>query len=108
MIVSHCIHILDDDMLTFMSVERVHCLRSKAQFERWMEEQDSIHNEAKWIPAYFHAKAETWRKLMHTAAERSLKGASSICIISDACMGGAFTKLSPFTHSHYKVFNETL
>ena len=45
-------------MLTYMSVERVHWLRSKAQFEQWMKEQDSIHNEAKWIPAYFHAKAE--------------------------------------------------
>ena len=61
-------------MLTCISVERVHWLRSKAQFQWWMEEQDSIHNEAKWIPAYFHAKAETWRKLMHIAAKGSLKG----------------------------------
>src|SRR6201996_5993424 len=61
-------------MLTSISVERVHWLCSKAEFEWWMEEQDSIHNEAKWIPAYFHAKAETWRKLMHIAAKGSLKG----------------------------------
>src|SRR6202046_3649241 len=96
-------------MLTCISVERVHWLRSKAQFQRWMEEQDSIHNEAKWIPAYFHAKAETWRKLMHIAAKGSLKGhQSSIRIIPDACMGGACTKLSTFPHSHHKVFNKTL
>ena len=37
MIASHCIHRGDIDMLTYMSVERVHWLRSKAQFERWME-----------------------------------------------------------------------
>ena len=61
-------------MLTCISVERVHWLRSKAQFQWWMKEQDSIHNEAKWIPAYFHAKAETWRKLMHIAVKGSLKG----------------------------------
>ena len=61
-------------MLTCMSVERVHWLRAKAQFEHWLEEQDSIHNEAEWIPAYFHAKAETWRGLMKFAAQGSLKG----------------------------------
>ncbi|KAN0135311.1 hypothetical protein V8E53_006876, partial [Lactarius tabidus] len=37
---------------------RVHWLRAKAQFERWKEEQDSIHNKALWVPAYFHANAE--------------------------------------------------
>lgn len=55
-------------------VNRVHWLRVKAQFERWLEEQDSIHNEAQWIPAYFHDRAETWRKLMNFAAEQSMKG----------------------------------
>jgi hypothetical protein len=39
-----------------------------------LEEQDSIHNEAQWIPAYFHARAETWRKLMEFAAQASMKG----------------------------------
>lgn len=57
-----------------MTVERVHWLRAKAQFERWVEEQDSIHNEAIWIPAYFHTKSEVWRKLMICALHSSLKG----------------------------------
>ena len=56
------------------TVERVHWLRARAQFERWSEEQHSIHNEATWIPTYFHAKAETWKKLMITAMQDSLKG----------------------------------
>lgn len=41
----------------------------KAQFERWLEEQDSIHNEATWVPAYFHAKAEQWEAWMIIAAQ---------------------------------------
>ena len=49
-------------------------MRAKAQFERWLEEQESIHNEAQWIPAYFHAMAEKWRTLMGIAAQGSLKG----------------------------------
>ena len=56
------------------SVEKVHWLRAKAQFERWLEEQQSIHNEAEWIPSWFHAKAETWKVLMVTAEEASLRG----------------------------------
>jgi hypothetical protein len=39
-----------------------------------LEEQDAIHNEAQWIPAYFHAKATTWRNVMDISAERSMKG----------------------------------
>ncbi|KAN0131053.1 hypothetical protein V8E53_011186 [Lactarius tabidus] len=54
--------------------ERVHWLRAKAQFERWLEEQDSIHNEACWIPSYFHSKAESWRVLKGIAAQGFLKG----------------------------------
>ncbi|KAH8977209.1 hypothetical protein EDB86DRAFT_3092913 [Lactarius hatsudake] len=54
--------------------ERVHWLRAKAQFERWLEEQHSIHNEAEWVPAYFHAKAEIWKTLMTIATQGSLKG----------------------------------
>jgi hypothetical protein len=57
-----------------MSVERVHWLCAKAQFEQWMEEQDSIHNEADWIPTYFHSKAEAWKVLMDIAAQGVLKG----------------------------------
>lgn len=61
-------------MLIFNSVERVHWLRAKAQFERWLEEQRSIHNEAEWVPAYFQAKSEMWRRLMFTATQGSLMG----------------------------------
>ena len=110
MIVSHCIHRSDIDMLTYMSVERVHWLRSKAQFERWMEEQDSIHNEAKWIPAYFHAKAETWRKLMHIAATGSLKGHQAYASYQmhawEELSQSSSHSLTPITKSpikHYKV-----
>jgi hypothetical protein len=39
-----------------------------------LEEQDSIHNEAQWIPAYFHTRAETWRMLMAFAAQGSMRG----------------------------------
>ncbi len=56
------------------SVEKVHWLRAKAQFERWLEEQQSIQNEAEWIPAWFHAKAETWKVLMDAARQGSLQG----------------------------------
>ncbi|KAI9429321.1 hypothetical protein H4582DRAFT_1764265, partial [Lactarius indigo] len=64
----------EDDGTWMDDFERVHWLCARAQFERWSEEQDSIHNEAKWIPAYFHSKAETWKKLMIIAAQGSLKG----------------------------------
>ena len=52
----------------------MHWLRAKAQFERWLEEQDSIHNEAKWVPAYFNTKSKMWKKLMVSSADGSLKG----------------------------------
>ncbi|KAH9172243.1 hypothetical protein EDB89DRAFT_1906356 [Lactarius sanguifluus] len=67
-------HTIEDDGTWMGDFERVHWLHARAQFERWSEEQQSIHNEAKWIPAYFHAKAETWKKLMITATQDSLKG----------------------------------
>ena len=60
--------------VTYSLVERVHWLRAKAQFERWLEEQDSIHNEAHWAPAFFQSKAETWRQRMVSASKGSLKG----------------------------------
>ncbi|KAH9032367.1 hypothetical protein EDB83DRAFT_2319127 [Lactarius deliciosus] len=66
-------HTVEDDG-TWMDDCRVHWLRAKAQFERWLEEQHSIHNEAEWVPAYFHAKAEIWKKLMTIATQGSLKG----------------------------------
>ena len=55
-------------------VDRVHWLRAKAQFERWKEEQDSIHNEAVWVPAYFHVKAELWSEWMNYAVREQLLG----------------------------------
>jgi hypothetical protein len=51
------------------TVNRVHWLRAKAQFERWKEEQDSIHNEAEWVPVYFHAKAKLWKDWMDLAVQ---------------------------------------
>lgn len=97
-------------MLTAMLVERVHWLCSKAQFEQWMEEQDSIHNEAKWIPPYFHVKAETWRKLMHTAAEGSLKEHQAYASYEmhawEELSCSSAHSLTPITKSslkHYKV-----
>jgi hypothetical protein len=39
-----------------------------------MEEQASIHNEAEWVPMYFHGKAEQWKQWMVSAAKRSLLG----------------------------------
>src|ERR1700744_1625254 len=57
-----------------MTVNRVHWLRAKAQFEQWMEEQASIHNEAAWVPAYFHSKAEQWRLLMTVASQQEQHG----------------------------------
>ncbi|KAI9432714.1 hypothetical protein H4582DRAFT_1820825 [Lactarius indigo] len=53
---------------------RVHWLRAKAQLERWKEEQHSIHNEAIWIPAYFHSKAECWKAWMDMASHAQLPG----------------------------------
>lgn len=52
----------------------MHWLRAKSQFERWQEEQYSIHNEAVWIPAYFHFKAECWKVWMDMAAQEKLPG----------------------------------
>ncbi|KAH8980042.1 hypothetical protein EDB86DRAFT_3088268 [Lactarius hatsudake] len=67
-------HTVEDDGTWMDDFERVHWLRAKAQFERWLEEQHSIHNEAEWVPAYFHAKAEIWKTLMTIATQGSLKG----------------------------------
>ena len=61
-------------MLIDEIVDRVHWLRAKAQFERWREEQDSIHNEAVWVPAYFHAKAELWSEWRTFAIQEQLLG----------------------------------
>jgi hypothetical protein len=39
-----------------------------------MEEQASIHNEAVWVPAYFHARAEQWKALMSIVAAQEKHG----------------------------------
>ncbi|KAH9172399.1 hypothetical protein EDB89DRAFT_1906254 [Lactarius sanguifluus] len=67
-------HTVEDDGTWMDDFERVHWLRARAQFEQWLEEQHSIHNEAEWVPAYFHAKTEIWKKLMTIATQGSLKG----------------------------------
>jgi hypothetical protein len=61
-------------MLIHSIVNCIHWLRAKAQFERWLEEQASIHNEAVWVLAYFHSKAEQWEERMKNAAQYSQKG----------------------------------
>jgi hypothetical protein len=79
-------------IIIYSTVERVHWFLAKAQFEQWVEEHDSIHNEAKWVSAYFHTKAEESRQ-SHGCnswlrpSMKCLKGMH--CIISDVCMGGA-------------------
>ena len=55
----------------------MHWLRAKAQFERWQEEHDSIHNEAVWIPAFFQAKVECWKNWMNITAEEKLPGSAA-------------------------------
>jgi hypothetical protein len=101
--------------ITYLTVERVHWLRAKAQFERWVEEQDSIHNEANWIPAYFHAKSEAWRKLMICAFQGSLKGHASYASHQmhawEELSRSAAKALSPITDSplkHFKVHSMLL
>ncbi|KAN0141115.1 hypothetical protein V8E53_000871 [Lactarius tabidus] len=89
--------------------ERVHWLCAKAQFERWVEEQDSIHNEAKWVPAYFHTKAESWRKLMDWAIHESLKGHASYASYQmftwEELSRSAAKSLTPISESLLKHFN---
>ena len=113
MIVSSHLHLLVLYLcayLSYMTVERVHWLHAKAQFARWVEEQDSIHNEAKWIPAYFHTKSEVWRKLMLCALHNSLKGHASYASYQMHAWEGlsrsAVKALSPIMDSplhHFKV-----
>jgi hypothetical protein len=96
-------------VLTYQSVERVHWLRAKAQFERWLEEQDSIHNEAHWIPAFFTSKAETWRQLMAFASQGSLKGhtayASYQMYAWEELSNSSKKALSPITDTSLKHYD---
>jgi len=95
-------------MPKFNTVERVHWLRAKAQFERWLEEQRSIHNEAEWVPAYFQARSEIWRKLMISAEEGSLKGhkayASAQAHAWDKLSKSSKVALSSVTDSQLKMY----
>ena len=54
------------------TVNRVHWLQAKAQFERWKEEQDSICNEAVWVPGYFHTVVEHWKAQINFAMQGDL------------------------------------
>jgi hypothetical protein len=72
------------------TVNRVHWLRAKAQFERWKEEQDSIHNEAEWVPVYFHAKAKLWMDWMDLAVQERLPGHTAYA----SCQVHAWEELS--------------
>ena len=97
-------------MLIYNTVDRVHWLRAKAQFERWLEEQDSIHNEAHWVAAYFHYKADTWRKLMLVAADASLTGHAAYASYQmhawEELSQSSAKALSPITSTplkHYKT-----
>ncbi|KAH9010663.1 hypothetical protein EDB83DRAFT_2322402 [Lactarius deliciosus] len=62
----------------------------KLSFERWKEEQHSIHNEAIWIPAYFHSKAECWKAWMDMAAQALLPGHEAYA----SCQAHAWEELS--------------
>jgi hypothetical protein len=94
-------------LITYYSVEQVHWLHARAQFERWVEEQDSIHNEAKWIPTYFHTKSESWRMLMAWAVHGSLKGHASYASYQmfawEELSRSAAKSLSPISESPFKA-----
>ena len=87
-------------------VDRVHWLRAKAQFERWKEEQDSIHNEAVWVPAYFHSKAELWTKRRDFAVQEKLPGhaayASRQAYAWDELSKSSMKALGPITSTPLK------
>jgi hypothetical protein len=99
--VMHWFHVLV--LITCFTVECVHWLCAKAQFDRWAEEQDSIHNEAPWIPAYFHTKSEAWKTLMVHAIHGSLKGHASYASYQmctwEELSRSAVKSLSPITDS---------
>ncbi|KAN0136253.1 hypothetical protein V8E53_006113 [Lactarius tabidus] len=98
----------EDDGTWMNDFERVHWLRAKAQFERWLEEQDSIHNEALWVPTFFQSKADTWRDLMAFASQGSLKGheayASHQAYAWDKLSKSSNKALSPITDTPLKHY----
>ena len=87
-------------------VNRVHWLRSKAQFERWKEEQDSIHNEAVWVPAYFRGRSDCWKAWMDIAAQEMRPGhaayASRQSHAWEELSRGSMKALTPITSAPLK------
>ncbi|KAF8260521.1 hypothetical protein EI94DRAFT_1811566 [Lactarius quietus] len=85
---------------------QVHWLRAKAQFERWKEEQYSIHNEAVWVPGYFHAQAELWKARMNLSVQECNLGhaayASRQAHAWDELVISSTKTLSPITSSLLK------
>jgi hypothetical protein len=82
----------------------VHWLCSKGQFEQWKEEEDSVYNEADWIPAFFYAKVECWKKWMAIAAQGKLAGhkayASQQTYIWEEMSQSSKKALAPITSTH--------
>lgn len=86
--VSGCMYVHHTAILTWISAEQVHWLHAQAQFEWSLEEQDRIHNEAQWIPAYFHTKSKMWKRLMVSTAKGSLKRHEVYCMHHIKCTHG--------------------
>ena|ERR1700735_1978198 len=97
-----------DKYLQGRIVNRVHWLRAKAQFERWQEEQDSIHNEAVWVTAYFHTKSNCWKAWMDKAAQEMLPGhkayASHQAHAWEELSRSSMKALTPITSTSLKHF----
>jgi hypothetical protein len=73
-----------------------------------MEEQASIHNEAEWVPAYFHAKAEQWKAIMMVAVQQGQCGheayASQQMQSWEELSSSSKKALSPITSAPLKEF----
>ncbi|KAI9428667.1 hypothetical protein BJY52DRAFT_1200843 [Lactarius psammicola] len=102
---------VDQDGTWMDEFNRVHWLRAKAQFQRWMEEQASLHNEAEWVSAYFYAKAEQWKVLMSKVAQRSQHGhkayASQQMYLWEELSRSSEKALSPITSAPLQEFRGT-
>jgi hypothetical protein len=73
-----------------------------------MEEQASIHNEAEWVPAYFHAKAEQWKAIMTISGHQEQHGheayASQQMYSWEELSRSSEKALSPITSAPLKEF----
>jgi hypothetical protein len=83
-------------------VNWVHWLQAKAQIDRWKEEQDSIHNEAVWVPSYFCAQAELWRSWMELAVKAVLPGHATYASCRHELFISSTKALTPITSSSFK------